>query len=68
MEIKAHGKPFIRKGLKYVHTLIWYKRLPFKFFSGLQWCLWRIGIDWHMKMFGGQCTPDFSCCKKTKIK
>lgn len=61
--MKAYGKPFIRKGIEYVHTMPWGKRLFFKIASGIQWLLWRAGIHWHMKSFGGQCTPDFSCCK-----
>jgi hypothetical protein len=26
--------------------------------------LFKMGFKWHMKSFGGQCVPDFSCCIK----
>jgi energy-converting hydrogenase Eha subunit G len=60
--MKTFGKPFTRCGVEYLHTMVWYKRPAFKLLSGVQWCLWKVGFNWHMKMFGGQCTPDFSCC------
>lgn len=68
--MKTYGKPFTVNGIECVHTLPWYKRAPFHVMSGIQFLLWKIGIDWHMKIFGGQCTPDFSCCrnKDGKIK
>lgn len=50
----------------WVHLLPWYKRPFFKIASLIQLALWFCGIDWHIKSFGGQCTPNGSCCTKKR--
>lgn len=61
---------------RYIRTLPYYMVPFFKLCSFIQFYLWKNGltfkvneyvinikINWHIKWFGGQCTPDFSCCK-----
>ncbi len=70
--MKFYGKP--KNG--YVRTLPYYKIPFFKLCSSIQLYLWKKGFtikynkyiinikfDWHIPWFGGQCTPDFSCCR-----
>jgi hypothetical protein len=65
---QTYGKPFVKKGIEYVNTMIWYKRPFFKMASGIQYLLWKLNIHWHMKWPISQCTPNFSCCVKNLRK
>lgn len=66
--MKTYGKP--KNGM--VRTMPYYKIPFFKLFSGIQYFMWKYGITYkeynlkisiHIPLFGGQCTPDFSCCR-----
>jgi len=71
----TYGKP--KNGM--IRTMPYYKIPFFKLASKIQYKLWKgfvikneyfdvsMKIDWHIPWFGGQCTPDFSCCAHKKL-
>jgi hypothetical protein len=63
--MEYYGKPFIKDGVEWVHTLPWWQRPLYRVTVGIQWTLWKIGLPWH-NIFFDECTPDFNCCVKKR--